>query len=90
MLLLDEATSSLDAETEKGVQEALLSSTGGLRDRTMLIIAHRLSTVQNADVIFVMEDGAVVEQGTHAELLMKPNGRYAELIMKMQESTMVE
>ena len=90
VLLLDEATSSLDAETERGVQEALLSAKGGLRDRTMLIIAHRLSTVQNADVIFVMEDGAVVERGTHSELLMKPNGRYAELVMKMQDSAMHE
>ena len=90
VLLLDEATSSLDAETERGVQEALLSVKGGLRDRTMLIIAHRLSTVQNADIIFVMEGGSVVEQGTHSELLMKPNGRYAELIMKMQEGTISE
>jgi ABC-type transport system involved in Fe-S cluster assembly fused permease/ATPase subunit len=91
ILLLDEATSSLDAETEKGVQDALLTVNDGAdadsKRRTMVIIAHRLSTVQSADVIFVMEGGAVVEKGTHSELLAVPKGRYAELVMKMADST---
>ena len=87
ILLLDEATSSLDTATEHNVQEALQALRGGAdgkeHRRTMLIIAHRLSTVQNADVIFVLEQGRVVEHGSHETLLAKPNGRYAELVMKM-------
>ena len=55
------------------------------RKRTVLIIAHRLSTVKNADMIFVLEHGCVVEQGTHFQLLQK-GGRYAELVMKMDHS----
>lgn len=75
----------MDSETEQSVQEALraLSSDGR---RTVLIVAHRLSTVQNADVIVVLERGVVVEQGTHAELLRREGGRYAELVMNMQQS----
>ena len=91
IMLLDEATSSLDAETEQSVQEALQalrsgSGTGAEARRTMLVIAHRLSTVQNADVIFVLEAGKVVEQGTHEQLLARENGRYAELVMKMAQA----
>jgi ATP-binding cassette subfamily B (MDR/TAP) protein 7 len=86
ILLLDEATSSLDAETEQSVQYALQALRGGAagKRRTMIIIAHRLSTVQNADVIFVMEKGQVVERGSHEVLLSRPNGRYAELVTKMK------
>ncbi|WP_417588464.1 ABC transporter ATP-binding protein [Pararhodobacter oceanensis] len=75
VLLLDEATSALDARSEAMVQAALdeLSS-----ERTTLVIAHRLSTVRNADKIIVMEAGAVVEEGTHSELLAK-GGSYARL-----------
>ena len=92
VLLLDEATSSLDAETEQSVQEALqaMRSDSAIRNsdkngRTVIIIAHRLSTVQNADKIFVMESGRVVEEGSHDELLQK-NGRYRELVTKMSQA----
>ncbi|KAH8671517.1 ABC transporter [Xylariales sp. PMI_506] len=72
LLLLDEATSSLDSETEREVQ-AVFDATKGTR--TMVVVAHRLATVQNADVIFVMEDGRVVEQGDHISLI-KRRGTY--------------
>ncbi|MBZ4419980.1 ABC transporter ATP-binding protein [Myxococcus sp. RHSTA-1-4] len=79
VLVLDEATSSLDPESEREVQAALAAVLPG---RTALVIAHRLSTVVNADVLHVMEAGRVVESGTHAELLQK-GGRY-EALWKMQ------
>ncbi|KAI1846849.1 hypothetical protein JX266_007070 [Neoarthrinium moseri] len=68
VLLLDEATSSLDSESEKLVQAAFERAAGG---RTMVVVAHRLATVQNADVIFVLGEGRVLEKGNHAELLKK-------------------
>ena len=75
ILVLDEATSALDTESELAVQEAIRRLT---RDRTSLIIAHRLSTVRHADRIIVMDAGRMVESGSHAELVAK-NGTYAHL-----------
>jgi len=75
LLLLDEATSALDAESERMVQAALESA---MRDRTTLVIAHRLATVQKADLIVVLDHGKLVEQGTHAELVAR-GGVYAGL-----------
>jgi ATP-binding cassette subfamily B protein len=72
---LDEATASVDSDTESRLQRAL---EGLLRGRTALIIAHRLSTVQFADRIVVMRQGAIVEQGTHSALL-RQGGYYAKL-----------
>jgi len=76
ILLLDEATSALDTESERLVQAALARFT---KNRTTLVIAHRLSTVQNADLICVMDQGTIVETGTHRELLAE-GGSYARLV----------
>jgi len=78
ILLLDEATSALDTESERLVQSALDNLMEG---RTTIIIAHRLSTVRNADVICVMMNGKIVEQGTHDQLL-ENNGVYSNLVSK--------
>jgi ABC-type multidrug transport system fused ATPase/permease subunit len=76
ILILDEATSSLDSESEKLVQEALEKL---MQRRTSLVIAHRLSTVRNADRIIVLNGGIIVEQGTHNELISNHNGLYKAL-----------
>ena len=75
LLILDEATSSIDTRTEMRIQKAFAEL---MRGRTSFIVAHRLSTIREADIILVMRDGNVVESGTHTELLSK-NGFYAEL-----------
>ena len=76
MLILDEATSSLDIPSERLVQRALQTV---LADRTALVIAHRLSTVQIADRVLVLEHGRIVEDGPPAELIARGDGRYAAL-----------
>jgi subfamily B ATP-binding cassette protein MsbA len=76
LLLLDEPTSALDAESERAVRDGLNEL---MRGRTTLVVAHRLSTVRDADLIFVLENGVVVEQGTHDELAAR-RGRYAALL----------
>lgn len=85
VLLLDEATSALDSESERVVQQALdelLSQKG----RTTLMIAHRLATVVNSDLICVIYDGGIVEKGTHAELMRIPDGHYKKLAARQQAS----
>ncbi len=80
ILILDEATSSLDTESERIVQEAINNL---MKDRTSIVIAHRLSTVQHADEIVVLDKGMIVERGTHNELLAK-NGFYKKLVEMQQ------
>ena len=75
ILILDEATSSIDTRTEARIQKAFQQMMEG---RTSFIVAHRLSTIRQADVILVMKDGHVIEQGTHDQLLAK-GGFYANL-----------
>ena len=75
MLILDEATSSIDTRTEMKIQEAFAKM---MKGRTSFIVAHRLSTIQSADIILVMKDGNVIEQGNHEELLAK-GGFYSRL-----------
>ena len=83
ILLLDEATSSLDAESEKVVQDALNRLMVG---RTSIIIAHRLATIREVDCIYVLENGHIVEQGTHEELSAKTDGVYSSLAKLQFES----
>jgi ATP-binding cassette subfamily B (MDR/TAP) protein 1 len=82
ILLLDEATSALDSESEKSVQEALDRVMIG---RTTLMVAHRLSTVRNANIIVVVHEGKVIETGNQEELISNPNSAYASLV-QLQES----
>ncbi|KFK35399.1 hypothetical protein AALP_AA5G280000 [Arabis alpina] len=83
ILLLDEATSALDAESERVVQEALDRI---MINRTTVVVAHRLSTVRNADMIAVIHQGKIVEKGSHSELLRDPEGAYSQLIHLQEEN----
>jgi subfamily B ATP-binding cassette protein MsbA len=76
ILILDEATSALDSESEKLVQEAIEHLMIG---RTSFVVAHRLSTIKNADEIFVLENGTIKEKGNHNDLIAL-NGKYANLV----------
>ncbi len=86
ILVLDEATSSVDTETEKKIQEALATLTSG---RTTIAIAHRLSTLRNCDRLLVIEDGRVVESGTHAELIAKEGAFYKLVTMQKELSEII-
>ena len=77
ILLLDEATSALDAESERVVQDALDRV---MISRTTVVVAHRLSTIKNADVIAVVKNGVIVEKGKHEILINIPDGFYASLV----------
>ena len=82
ILILDEATSALDSESEQLVQEALDNL---MKGRTSLVIAHRLSTIRKADKIYVLDQGKIVEEGTHSELLTLEKGIYSNLVSIQNE-----
>lgn len=82
ILLLDEATSALDVESERIVQQALDRL---MRNRTTIVVAHRLSTIKNADQISVVQDGKIIEQGTHSALIENRDGPYYKLINLQQQ-----
>jgi ABC-type multidrug transport system fused ATPase/permease subunit len=92
VLLLDEATSALDSESEHLVQQAIddMLTRGkgeeGSRAMTVVIVAHRLSTVRSADCIFVIKDGQVVEQGAHDDLIQNQDGAYSALIRRQMQA----
>lgn len=81
ILVLDEATSSVDTRTEKHIERGMDRL---MKNRTTFVIAHRLSTVRNADAIMVLEDGKIIERGNHDELLAQ-KGRYYELYTGKKE-----
>ena len=81
MLLLDEATSALDAESERAVQDALDALIKEC-NITVMVVAHRLSTVRDADTICVMKRGVLVEEGSHDELFARDGGVYADLVRR--------
>jgi len=87
ILLLDEATSALDAESEHMVQSAIdhMINTARSSDgagMSVMIVAHRLSTIRNADTIFVVQNGKIVEKGNHSELILNNNGAYSALVRR--------
>ena len=82
ILILDEATSNLDTESEQLIQASMATLLAG---RTTFVIAHRLSTIRRADLILLMEDGRVIERGTHEEL-MSARGAYYDMVLRQMES----
>jgi ATP-binding cassette subfamily B protein len=82
VLILDEATSNLDTESEQLIQASLVNL---FRDRTTFVIAHRLSTITHADLIVVLQEGRIVESGTHDSLMMA-RGYYAEMVERQRQS----
>ncbi|XP_073019752.1 ABC transporter B family member 2-like [Primulina eburnea] len=86
VLLLDEATSALDADSEKSVQEALDHVMVG---RTTVVVAHRLSTIRNADIIAVVQDGAIVETGSHEDLISRPDSAYSSLVQLHETASLL-
>ena len=82
VLILDEATSAVDSDTEKKLQEAIANLVQG---RTTIAIAHRLATLRNADRLLVIDDGKIIEQGTHDELLSLEDGHFAKLVRLQTE-----
>jgi len=82
ILILDEATSNLDTESEQLIQASMADL---LADRTTFVIAHRLSTIRRADLILLMEEGRVIERGTHEDL-MRAQGTYHEMVRRQMES----
>ena len=90
IVLADEATSALDSVTEAEVVKQLRLSTNSSNRRTFICVAHRLSTIKDCDIIFVLDgNGHLAEQGTHDELVVKPNGLYAKLWEKQQKKSVV-
>ncbi|KAJ9690876.1 hypothetical protein PVL29_013168 [Vitis rotundifolia] len=87
ILLLDEATSALDAESERIVQDALVNV---MVNRTTVVVAHRLTTIRNADIIAVVHQGKIVEQGTHGELIKDPDGAYTQLVRLQEGNSQAE
>jgi ATP-binding cassette, subfamily B, bacterial len=86
ILILDEATSSVDTETEACIQEAIANL---VRGRTTIAVAHRLATLRNADRVLVMDNGAIVEEGTHKDLL-DMQGFYWRLVRSQSESVFID
>jgi ATP-binding cassette subfamily B protein/subfamily B ATP-binding cassette protein MsbA len=84
ILILDEATSNLDTESEQLIQVAMSTLLAG---RTTFVIAHRLSTIRRADLILVMEDGRVLERGTHQQLMSERGGYYSMVLRQMEVAT---
>ena len=83
MVILDEATSNVDTMTEKRIQDAMLAL---MKGKTSFVIAHRLSTVRDADLVLVMDHGKIMERGTHDALVERKDGMYRYLVQRQLQS----